>query len=267
MMMTGIPNLTEIFERHPGTAAASSFLLPKAPPCWELSESPCLAKEVREWNSGNLILWSKLFCKIQFLTKVPVPPLDLLPRVRVALTESVGKDVRIKVWICFCLHPRCSCHCSQSYCCGFCCFCYIFHRCPSRKMLVADVPPPEGSNIRFRWVEIMDSSWLSSTLIIMDSKRTKRLWLSFTVVMPQGGGARHGGRQQDAVPREKVAIVTILVAAQHDHLHHQLQWSPSYQLLVTISMASKIPWRWKKSKRLGKKFEGRAASLEVMIAV
>ena len=50
--------------------------------------------------------------------------------------------------------------------------------------------------------------------------------------MPQGGGARHGGRQQDAVPREKVAIVTqflsgdrhsILVAAQHDHLHHQLQ--------------------------------------------
>ena len=120
------------------------------------------------------------FCKIQFLTKVPVPPLDFLPRVRVALTESVGKDVRIKVWICFCFHPRCSCHCSQSYCCGFCCFCCIFHRCPSRKMLVADVPPPEGSNIRFRWVEIMDSSWLSSTLIIMDSKRTKRLWLSLT---------------------------------------------------------------------------------------
>ena len=63
----------------------------------------------------------------------------------------------------------------------------------------------------------------------------------FNLIMPQGGGARHGGRQQDAVPREKVAIVTILVAAQHDHLHHQLQLSPSYQLLVTISMASKIP--------------------------
>ena len=58
---------------------------------------------------------------------------------------------------------------------------------------------------------------------------------------------------------------SILVAAQHDH--HQLQWSPSHHLLITISMASKIPWRWKKSKRLGKKFEGRATSLEVIIAV
>ena len=92
----------------------------------------------------------------------------------------------------------------------------ILHQCSSRKMLVADVPPPEGSNIRFRWVEIMDSKW------------TKRLWLSLTLIMPQGGGARHGGRQQDAVPREKVAIVTqflsppsmiIFITNSNDHLH------------------------------------------------
>ena len=169
-----------------------------------------------------------------FLTKVPVPPLDLLPRVRVALTESVGKDVRIKVGICFCFTSRCSCHSCQRYRCCLCCSCClidisdILHQSSSRKMLVADVPPPEGSNIRFRWVEIMDSSWLSSTLIVMDSKRTKRLWLSLTLIMPQGGGARHGGRQQDAVPREKVAIVTqflsppsmiIFITNSNDHLH------------------------------------------------
>ena len=50
----------------------------------------------------------------------------------------------------------------------------------------------------------------------------------FNLIMPQGGGARHGGRQQDAVPREKVAIVTqflsppsmiIFITNSNDHLH------------------------------------------------
>ena len=43
--------------------------------------------------------------------------------------------------------------------------------------------------------------------------------------MPQGGGARYGGRQQDAVPREKVAIVTqllsppsMIITNSNDHL-------------------------------------------------
>ena len=55
----------------------------------------------------------------------------------------------------------------------------------------------------------MDSSW---TKIVID-------------LMPQGGGARHGGRQQDAVPREKVAIVTqllsppsMIITNSNDHL-------------------------------------------------
>ena len=86
--------------------------------------------------------------------------------------------------------------------------------------------------------------------------------------MPQSGGARHGGRQQDAVPREKVAIVThflspssMIITNSNDHLHiNSLYPHPWLQ-------RSKILLRWKKSKRLGKKFEGRAASLEVIIAV
>ena len=122
-------------------------------------------------------------------------------------------------------------------------------------MLVADVPPPEGSNIRFRWVEIMFWSWTRGSDCLQLNNASgwwcTPWWPSAGCSSSWKGGDRH----------------SILVADQHDHLHHQLQWSPSYQLLVTISMASKIPWRWKKSKRLGKKFEGRAASLEVMIAV
>ena len=90
----------------------------------------------------------------------------------------------------------------------------------------------------------------------------------FNLIMPQGGGARHGGRQQDAVPREKVAIVThflspssMIITNSNDHLHiNSLYPHPWLQ-------RSKILLRWKKSKRLGKKFEGRAASLEVIIAV
>ena len=56
-------------------------------------------------------------------------------------------------------------------------------------MLVADVPPPEGSNIRFRWDAI-----------------SIELELKFTCDhdLLQGGCARHGGRQQDAVPCQKV---------------------------------------------------------------
>ena len=56
-------------------------------------------------------------------------------------------------------------------------------------MLVADVPPPEGSNIRFRWDAI-----------------SIELELKFTCDhdLLQGGCARHGGRQQNAVSCQEV---------------------------------------------------------------
>ena len=78
--------------------------------------------------------------------------------------------------------------------------------------------------------------------------------MSLTLIMPQGGGARHGGRQQDAVPREKVAIVTQLLSPPSININ-QLQSSPLHHLLITISMTSKFkdPVKVEKIEETGQK--------------